>query len=102
TAGLLAKSAPAGLPRYWTVRGGMQGLWERVATGLDVRCGARVRAVERRDGGVRVWAGDDVLEFDALVIAIPLERALGFLDATVEERMVTGRVRHHDYYTTVC
>lgn len=102
TAGLLAKDGHPDLPRYWTVRGGMQSLWNRVASRLpDVRRGVKVRAVERRDGKVRVSAGRERLEFDRLVLAIPVDDALRFLDATLEERELFGQVQYLDYYTTV-
>lgn len=102
TAGLLAKDGDPSLPRYWTVRGGMQSLWDRVAASLaDLRRGVRVTAVERRDGRVRVAIGRERLDFDRLVLALPFDDALPFLDATLEERELFGSIRHLDYYTTV-
>ena len=102
TAGLLAKDGDPSLPRYWTVRGGMQSLWDRVAASLsDLRRGVRVTAVERRAGRVLVAVGRERLEFDKLVLALPLDEALPFLDATLEEREVFGNIRYLDYYTTV-
>jgi predicted NAD/FAD-dependent oxidoreductase/acyl carrier protein len=104
TAGLLAKQGDAGLPPFWTVKGGMGGLWKKVAASLaDVRLGVRVGAVERRNGRVvvSVTAGGkrERLEFDRLVLALPLDDALRFLDATVEERELFGEIRYLDYYT---
>ncbi len=102
TAGLLAKDGHPDLLQYWTVAGGMQTLWNRVASKLpDVRRGVKVRAVERRDGKVRVSVGKERLEFDRLVLALSVDDALPFLDATLEERELFGQVQHLDYYTTV-
>lgn len=102
TAGLLAKDGQPDLPQYWTVRGGMQALWNAVVSRLpDVRRGVKVRAVERRDGKVRVSLGKEKLEFDRLVVAAPVDDALRFLDATLEERELFGQVQYLDYHTTV-
>lgn len=101
TAGLLAKDGAADLPTYWTVGGGLQGLWERVAAGLDVRLGVTVQAVERRDGRVTMLVDGQRHEFDRLVVAIPFDDALGFLDATLDERALFGQIRVLDYYTIV-
>jgi acyl-CoA synthetase (AMP-forming)/AMP-acid ligase II/predicted NAD/FAD-dependent oxidoreductase/acyl carrier protein len=106
TAGLLAKGGDRALPPYWTVQGGMGGLWRRVAASLaDVRLGVRVGAVERRGDRVRVAVTAsgrrERLEFDRLVLAVPLDDALRFLDASLEERELFERVRYLDYYTVV-
>jgi acyl carrier protein len=106
TAGLLAKDGDPDLPQYWTVRGGMGALFQRVAATLaDVRLGVRVVAVERRNGRVLVSASVDGkrerLEFDRIVLATPLDDARGFLDATLEEREIFGEIRTLDYFTIV-
>jgi acyl carrier protein len=87
----------------WTIRGGFGRLWQRVAAGLrDLRLGVRVEAVERGPDGVRVRVDGRWLECDDLVLALPLERALDFLDARDEERDLFGRIRYLDYHTVVC
>jgi thioester reductase-like protein len=67
----------------------------------DVRTGIDVRRIERGPDGVRVAFDDEELQFDELVLALPLERSLPFLDATPEERDLFGRIRYLDYCTTV-
>ncbi len=102
TAGLLAKDGDPALPQYWTVDGGLQSLWERVASKLpDVRTGASVEAIERRDGLVRVLVNGRIETFDRLVVATPLDESLSLLDATLDERALFSRVRYFDYYTVV-
>jgi predicted NAD/FAD-binding protein/acyl carrier protein len=86
----------------WTIAGGFMDLWRRVARGLrDVRCGSRITSIERGAEGVRVVTGEGTLTFDDLVLAMPLERTLSFLDATDEERGLFGQIRSYDYYATV-
>lgn len=86
----------------WTIAGGFMDLWRRVSARLpDVRLGRQVAAVQRAEGVVRVRTAEGTEEFDDLVLAMPLDRALEFLDADAEERDLLGRVRHLDYWTVV-
>jgi acyl-CoA synthetase (AMP-forming)/AMP-acid ligase II/surfactin synthase thioesterase subunit/protoporphyrinogen oxidase/acyl carrier protein len=92
-----------GLPRAWTIEGGFANLWRRMADELqDVRRGVAVQRVIREGGQVRVQTREETLVCDRLIIATPLHHALEFLDAHAEERELFGRIRHLDYYTTVC
>jgi predicted NAD/FAD-binding protein len=86
-----------GLPLFELLEGGYQGLWERVARPLDVRCGVEVRRVTRDGTGIDVETSDGTLRFDRLVLACPLDRALEFLDASPEERRLFGQIRYVDY-----
>jgi len=86
----------------FTVVGGFETLWRRVADELkDVRCGVRVVSVERRTDGVLVHTDAGPVAGDALVLAVPLDRILPVLDATEEERDLAGRVRANAYHTTL-
>ena len=86
----------------FTVVGGFDTLWRRVADELkDVRCGVRVVSVERDADGVRVHTDAGPVSADALVLAVPLDRILPVLDATEEERDLSGRVRANAYHTTL-
>ena len=99
-AGLLSQ-IPSDLPRYWTIRGGMQRLWDAVRARLpDVRTQARVSAVERREV-VRVRSSAGIEEFDRVVMAVPTPVAQEILDLTLEERDLLGQVRHLRYFTVV-
>jgi hypothetical protein len=86
-------------PRFELVSTGFGGLWERVARGLDVRTDSRVERVERTAGGVRVETSRGTFEADELVLASPLDQALGYLDASDEERDLFTRIRTMDYQT---
>jgi len=86
----------------WTIAGGFMNLWRRVAAQLhDLRLGVHIHAVDRLADRVvvRTDAGD--LDFDAIVLACPLEQSLHFLDADDEERDLFARLRYNAYYTHV-
>lgn len=87
-------------------REGFQELWERADREFAVNALRRalVREVVRSPGGVRVrFERDGVLEdaqVDKLVLACPLDRALGFLDASPEEERLFQKVEYYDYFVT--
>lgn len=86
----------------WTIAGCFMNLWRRLALALgDVRCGVEVQRVERRPDKVVITTRTEVLECDDVVLALPLEKSLQFLDASAEERDLLGRIRHNLYFTTV-
>lgn len=76
---------------------GIQTLWERLAYEHDLRLGVRIRRVTR-GAKVTVHTARDRYEFDYLVLACPLDRALVFLDATAEEQDLFGRIQYYDYW----
>ncbi len=80
---------------------GYQGLWERVASRLAVRLGARIRTVRRDADRITVTledgATDGRLDFDALIVTCPPDDALRFLDASGEERELLSRPVFNDY-----
>ena len=77
---------------------GYQGLWERVASRLDVRLGCRIEKVSRTERGVLVTASSREERFDALVLACPLDQALAFMDASSAETALFEKVRYIDYH----
>lgn len=86
----------------WTIAGCFMNLWRQVASRLeDVRCGVEVQSVERRPEGVIIRTAEGEVVVDDLILAVPLERSLDFLDASEEERALFSRIRHNVYYTTV-
>ena len=58
------------------VRGGNQLIAERLAEGLDVRCGERVRSVRQTDAGVDVVTDSGTHAADACVVAVPVSIVL--------------------------
>lgn len=91
-----------GHPGAFTVSGGFARLWRQLATRLaDVRLGVTVRSVERRADSVVIAADGMELEVDDLVLAIPLDDALPFLDATDDERDLAARVAYQAYDTVL-
>jgi thioesterase domain-containing protein/glycine/D-amino acid oxidase-like deaminating enzyme len=93
------------LARSWTftIRGGFQTLWQRLAQRLrDVRCGVPVDSIERTGREVVVKSGSRSWTFDDLVVAVPPRHALAILDADAEERELFAATRTFEYVTTVC
>ncbi|MCK9874068.1 FAD-dependent oxidoreductase [Nocardiopsis dassonvillei] len=81
-----------GSPRWRTVTGGSHAYVERVAKNLHaVRTGTPVTSLARTAQGVRLRAGGEALDFDAVVVATHADQALALLaDPTDAEREVLG------------
>jgi hypothetical protein len=93
-----------GLPRRWPKRfvDGFQRLWERVAEQLNVRLGVEITAIDR-GGPIRVHLNSaEVMEFDYLILACPLDcGSLGrFLTLSGEEVDLFKRIIANDYIVT--
>ena len=80
---------------------GIETLWTRLAQRLDVRTGVTVRRVMRQDT-VLVETDQEAFEFDALILACPLDEALTFLDASMLERKLFSAIRTYDYWVLLC
>lgn len=76
---------------------GYRGLWEKVAGRLDVRRSCPPSSITRGDT-VTVRTRDDALEFDALILACPLDDALEVIDASPEEKELFSKIRYYDYH----
>lgn len=90
-----------GAPLFEILEDGYGGLFLKVAASLesvDVRLGVRVTGIARRPGGVTVRSTDGSADFDALVLACPLDDALDFLDASAAEIDLFRRVRCQAYF----
>jgi thioesterase domain-containing protein/acyl carrier protein len=86
----------------FTIRGGFQSLWQRVASRLrDVRCGVNIRSIERDASGVRVHTDGEEVVADDLVLTVPMQQMLPLLDPTGDEKDIASRIRYFTYYTTV-
>lgn len=86
----------------WTIQGGFMNLWRRVAAQIhDLRLGVQVKTVDRHHDRVVVRTDAGELEFDGIVLALPLEQSLRFLDVEDEERELVSRLRYNHYYTHV-
>ncbi len=87
---------------------GFQALWDAVVEHwhLDVRLGANITEITRSPNGVQIVydsAGSDGgarEDFDALILACPLDAPLGFMDCTPEETRLFEQIRYYDYYVT--
>jgi len=72
----------------YRIAGGNDLLAKRLADGLDVRCGQRVRVVDWSGPSVRVETDDEAFEADRVVVTVPgpLVGALGFFPALPAEK----------------
>ena len=85
------RTAGSDAPVFATVRGGLGRVIEALAKELGgrVRTGSPVDEVRRDPGGWRVRSGDEVLEADHVVVALPAASAAGLL-ATVAPEAAAG------------
>ncbi|MBQ1082818.1 NAD(P)/FAD-dependent oxidoreductase [Nocardiopsis sp. B62] len=81
-----------GSPRWRTVEGGSHTYVERVLAGLhSVRLGTPVRALAHNGDGVRLSTDNEVLEFDAAVVATHADQALALIEhPSADEREILG------------
>ena len=75
------------------VVGGYGGLFQRIAAHHDVRLGATARRIVRDELGGVVQTDAGEIPFDVLVLACPLDRILGVLDASEEEAVLFRGIR---------
>lgn len=87
--------------RLYTFPNGIQGLWETVAKEHEVLYNTTIKRITRTQI-VTVETDKGALEFDRLIITSPLDEALQFLDAGVEEKELFKKITHVDYRTYAC
>lgn len=91
------------LPQSWPrrVRRGFGTLMQEAAKELHVETQVHVEQVVRRDGGVSVQVRGEgrPREYDALVVAMPPNKAVPLLDATDDERRLfaDGVIEYRDF-----
>jgi len=82
----------------WQIEEGYGELWRRIAAPLDVRLEVRIDRVERGETGGVAHTSEGTIDFDRLILACPLPSALGFLDASKEERELFRPIRSFDIW----
>lgn len=94
----------AGLPTSWPKRFklGFGHFFDVMAQGMDVRLSSHVHRVERSAAGVKLWSGQEEQpeHFDKLVLALPLDNCLHFLDARPEEQALFSPIKYQQYFMT--
>ena len=68
-------------------------LWRRLAEPFDVRLNTTIRRIERSEDGGVIHTDQESVEFDWLILACPLKKALAFLDASEEEDELFSALR---------
>jgi len=79
---------------------GYQGLWERVASVLDVRLNTTIQSIERGNG-IRIKTSEGDFEFDKLILACDLRAVVSALDRDEEEAGLIARIRSHRYHSVI-
>jgi oxygen-dependent protoporphyrinogen oxidase len=85
----------------YRIAGGYEGLWRAVAKTLDVRLGSRISRIQR-DSVIRITTNAEQLECDALLLAMPLDQTLSFLDSSPLEEELFSQVRYNTYHAVLC
>lgn len=86
---------------------GFEELWERVDARYEIgtRREANILAVRRSPKGVEIdvqqHGATTTERFDKIVLACPLQQALGFLDASPQEERLFAKIRTNTYHVTV-
>jgi hypothetical protein len=76
-------------------------LWERVARSLAdlrIRTQINIERIERTEDHVRVHTDGGSFDFDALVLACPLDQVAPCLDLSAAESELFARIRDYDYF----
>jgi len=81
--------------------GGIQHLWITVAAAHKVLYNVSIQKIERREG-VAITTATEKLQFDVMIITSPLDEALQYLDAGVEETSLFTQIIYCDYRTYAC
>lgn len=80
---------------------GIQHLWTAVAEDHDVRFSTIINSIER-GSVVTINTDRGVYEFDVLIIASPLDDALGYLQSSSKETELFSKIKYVDYRTVAC
>ncbi|MEJ5359288.1 MAG: FAD-dependent oxidoreductase [Desulfobacterales bacterium] len=86
-------------PRWLTVAGGSRNYLGPLTRPFRdrIRTGCAVQAVRRTDGGIRLRAGGEELDFEAIVLAVHSDQALSLLcDPSEAERAILGAIPYRE------
>jgi hypothetical protein len=83
---------------------GYQSLVEKVvdACNIQTQTGSNIQSVKRADGKIHIRTERGQFEFDKLIVACPLDKALQFMDATGQEKELLSKARVRDFHTFTC
>ena len=84
---------------------GWQQLWKEVAKGLNVKLACPVENIRRieddEDTRIEIESKDTKEEFDAVIIAAPLQSAYHYLDIDEKEQELFEKIKHFKYLVTL-
>jgi len=81
---------------------GYENLWYKISQNLHVILTAKVTKIERKNDRIYVIYHDQVISYDKLIIACPLDRVSEFLDVTAQEKNLFNKIKYVNYVVTVC
>lgn len=82
-------------PQWYTVAGGARQYVQKLIKGLDARLNSPVERIVRDAAGAQVHAGGRSERFDAVVLAVHSDQALGLLaQPSAQESRVLGAIRY--------
>lgn len=79
---------------------GYQKLFEVIAEPFELILDADIETIDRCEG-VEIGFDGQKRSFDALILACPFQKTLGFLDADVAEQTLFTKIRTLNFYTVV-
>lgn len=83
---------------YFAFLDGAATVWKKMAEQFDVRYQQQISNIKRGEK-VQVKTQTEVLEFDKLILACPLDNSLKFLDATPDEQELFSKIKYNKYWS---
>jgi Flavin containing amine oxidoreductase len=77
---------------------GSANVWKKMAEQFDVRYQQQINNIKRNET-IRVETQTEILEFDKLILACPLDNSLNFLDTTLDEEELFSKIKYNKYWT---
>lgn len=84
--------------KFFSFPDGIQKLWLAVADDHNIIYNVHIEKI-KRDRQITVKTKEGELQFDVLILTSPLDEALNYLDASVEEKKLFSKIVYCDYRT---
>lgn len=76
-------------------------LWQKVAAELDVRLNAKITEIRRGENGIEIVNDGRTEMFDELIITVPLNKVVNFLDLSAEEKELFEKTHFNHMISTL-
>lgn len=86
----------------WTWKDGTQSIYEAVNEKLQhpARLNVNITKVTRENGKVQVYIGDEMEEYDKIIVTAPLQYLPSYFDATEQEKALFSKIDYERYDVT--